>query len=794
MSSHLERNLHELLRRHQPVAMDVAFRERLGVRVREEAARLFATRHLERALAPAPRAVRPRWIPVLAAAASFFALLTAGWWLWSGASAPSKAELLARFGAVQRTQAAGDWQAVTGGVLVLEDGHLEVTTNGRTAVRIELPELGSVELGRLAEDLDLEPELALDRRERGPARARMLRGEGLARLPVGDVPLPEGCDLILDRDGSRDFAAAGAESGRQLPEVSAGTPEALEVPPAPVDEPVPPGAVLLQGRVTRVADGSPVTRPRLILVQSDITAQGPKQIVHEVEDEDGRFRWIVTTPGRYHLFVQAEGLAVGITRHVLIDPGLVLPPLDIALEPGRTLSGRVVDAGTGAPVEGALVLSDTDAPAIMLAFDEQGLDFEHLQRTHTDADGRFALAHLRSDIQVLRATHAGRAPAFVEASPQTSEVELRLPAGASLEGDVRHEDGTIWPAALVIASFMNATASGRCMNYGFAVTDAEGHYRMDDLPPAPGMVLMLGTPDDVRQVPAMESVVLSVGQTARVDFPRQQAETTGTLVGFMAEADGTPAVGRMVSVMARSWEESGHFAPSMVDENGAWRIEKLPPDNYAIYAVFDAADGTVSCVGHADVAAGAETHASVRLPEGGVAGRVLGPDGKTVGRMDLSVEQRDATGDFTFIAHMVSDEVGAYRGQALSPGVYRVTAFDYRAGVYGAARSEAVLVGTDVVEGVDIQLDLGGDLRVVVHSTDGSPVAGVRLVMRDARGSRWDFGQFQHTGPDGSFAFRSLPTGAWEVEAVGAGGVKVRTTVVVRPGETAQASLVLPGG
>jgi 5-hydroxyisourate hydrolase-like protein (transthyretin family) len=790
--SALDRNLAELLRRHEPVALDEGFRERVAARVRDEAARLAAARRAARA--PAPRVARP-WIPTLAAAASVAAVLLVGWWLWqgSGPTAPALRDLLAQAGAAQRAPPQ-DWQPVPSHTLSLTDGSLEVASDGRAAVSIDLPLLGSVELPAGLPDGVEYLHASLQRRDAGPTRVRLLRGAGLAHLPFGDVPLPQGCDLVLDRDAVRAFSLPEAGTGAGLPEAPAGAPTSL-VPDdqaiAGTAEPTREPARLV-GRIRRPADALPVPEALLILVQSDITSDGPRQFVHEVHEGDGQFDWTDLPRGRFHLVVQVAGYAADITRHITIDSTLVLPPLDIRLVPGRTVRGRVVAADTGAPMAGAVVFSDSDAPAVLVGLIEPAFAREHLPLTHTDEDGRFELQHLRDGPQVLRATHAGYAPAFGEVAADTADIELRLPQGGSVGGDVRREDGTPWAGAQVIASFVNPLPAGRCMSFGYGVTNEQGYYQIDDLPATQGMVLLLGTPEAERHMPPMEATTVPAGGLARVNFGAPvPAGEEGTVVGFLSEADGSPAAGRMVSVLSKAWEASGHFETSMVDEQGNWRIEKLPADTYDVYVVFDPQFGIVTRVGQVAVPARGEARFSAQLPSGSLAGRVLSPDGTPVARTDLVVMQREATGNWEFVSHIMTDEAGAWQCGSLAPGLYRAMAFD-RTGVFGAARGEPVLVGTSEVGDLTVQLTQGGTLQVHVATAEGAPVPGALITLTDARGENWEFTQFQRTGPDGALQLAGVPVGIWSVQAQLAPGAPARISVELRAGEAAPADLVLP--
>jgi hypothetical protein len=97
-------------------------------------------------------------------------------------------------------------------------------------------------------------------------------------------------------------------------------------------------------------------------------------------DERGRFRLENATPdvGDYSIEVKAAGIMAERTKLRFGSQ-----PQTIRLKPGRTLAGRVVEAGTGYPIPKAEVRA--------LDFDTHKLP---MLTTHTDADGGFSFSSL----------------------------------------------------------------------------------------------------------------------------------------------------------------------------------------------------------------------------------------------------------------------------------------------------------------------------------------------------------------------------------------------------------------
>jgi hypothetical protein len=559
---------------------------------------------------------------------------------------------------------------------------------------------------------------------------------------------------------------------------------------------------VLTGRIVRDEDDTPVTSARLVLASTQVT--GPDSAWREVSDPDGRFRWEDPPAGRYHLFVQAEGLAVEVTRHVRIDDQLTLPALQVRLPRGQVLRGVVRDDATGAPVPGALVVSDTDAPALMLSLDEGDLLHVVVARARTDALGRFELRDLsRGEPQVLRASAPSFAPAWVTveasglavggAEAATPEVEIRLPAGGAVEGQVWRGWGDPWEGAGMVASFMPPTPAARCMVFDTTHADAQGRYRIADLPALQGVVLLFNDFESPSGMPEMQSMTVRAGATTRVDFGAQwsPAPGQGVLVGTLREAGGRPAFGRMLSIMGQDCPDpTTEWVGAMVDEAGHWQVAGLAPGGYDVFLVLGV-EGTIALAGSVELPpGGGGARLDLQVPEGALEGRVLRPDGEPLAHAVIIIEGRKTSGDWRFIGRCLADASGAYRAEALAPGMYRALGFDWN-GLFGAGMSEQVLVGTGT-QALDLALQEGGRVRVTAADAAGAPLPGARVLLRDDRGRAWSLHESPLTGADGTLLLQSVPTGRWEVEAVLAGHAPARTVVHVAVGAQAEAPLVLP--
>nr|WP_281404386.1 carboxypeptidase regulatory-like domain-containing protein [Pyxidicoccus fallax] len=105
----------------------------------------------------------------------------------------------------------------------------------------------------------------------------------------------------------------------------------------------------------------------------------------EVMDPEGDFSVPIRRSGTYHLKFSAKGMAPLLHR-VPAREGTDVDMGELHLSPGRRISGRVLDAETSSPLEGAQVLtSNLRNPRIRIR--------SHPNAVRTDVDGTFTLPH-----------------------------------------------------------------------------------------------------------------------------------------------------------------------------------------------------------------------------------------------------------------------------------------------------------------------------------------------------------------------------------------------------------------
>ncbi|MGH7151416.1 MAG: carboxypeptidase regulatory-like domain-containing protein, partial [Planctomycetota bacterium] len=557
--------------------------------------------------------------------------------------------------------------------------------------------------------------------------------------------------------------------------------------------PVPEGTVL--GTVRDAETGAPVGPFRVVLIREEGLFEVSEPIEKGVEDPEGRFSVGGLEGKRFRLFVDAEGYAIA-HREVEVGTG----PVEVALVRGATVRGVVLDDASGAPLPGARVLSDTDAPSKVLSTTPEHLPDSVRRVAVTGEDGAFELPHLSLGTHVLRAIHAERAPAFtppldLAAGGAREGIELRLGKGGGVRGRVRGEQGEPLARQLLIVSVADLD-SRRRLTYGLGVTDGEGRYEVESLLPGFHVVLWIGPVERAYagSPKGVLPVVVRRGAFETADFGGKEPKG-GVLAGRVLAARGTPLHGIAVSIQRSGDTSPTGWRTAPVDADGTYRFAGLPPGRYGVCAGADASPNFV-LVSEVEVAAAGETLHDLVLEEGSISGSTADAGtGKAVAGAILILERAEAAGgEGEFAGKVIADLEGRFRFPFLGAGIYRITAIDLSGG-RGFERLEPVsLRAGEALEGVELRLGPGASVRVRVQDESGQPVAGAQVRIAEPSGREAIVSLDPSTDARGAFEAKGLRPGRWEfrAEAVGrrsdvafalleAGGLAEVTITLSRP-------------
>ncbi len=324
-------------------------------------------------------------------------------------------------------------------------------------------------------------------------------------------------------------------------------------------------------------DGRPVPGAPLLAIRRTLTSDQSTAplAVRGVSEADGRYR-LDGLPGQdMVIWAGWPGKRLGVLAAVRL-PGVT--ELDLVLERGGRIEGRVVKADGGDAVEGATV---TASLSVLNAF---SLQFE----TVTDDSGHFVFdMPMPGGIESLGATAAGLGSGVAQLGyggeiqlPEgyTATRDIRLGSAGTVSGVIRGPDGPL------VGAMVGAT--NREWWTGVQ-TNAGGRYELTELPSARYMIVVsragLTQPDkpdnpdaSLGDGTAPEKYVADLTSADRLEIDIQM-ERVGDISGRIVDAEDKPIPGATVSA-----SDAGSVGAT-ADADGRFVIPGSPSDN--VYSV-----------------------------------------------------------------------------------------------------------------------------------------------------------------------------------------------------------------
>jgi RNA polymerase sigma-70 factor (ECF subfamily) len=586
-------------------------------------------------------------------------------------------------------------------------------------------------------------------------------------------------------------------------------------------------AASLRGRVLH-ADGRPATGAQVWALVEGLRerSEGNTPTATTYTGEDGTFllagiaalREAPTSVRVRFTRVLAHGgqpglqLAESADRVLDLQGGADVALGDVRLAEPPVLEARLrVRTADGTPVAGATAYS--------------GFLFG---RCHTDAEGCVRLLWAAAGGMspqgpvVISVVAPGWVAARLEARPApppSAEVEVRLEPGHVLAGRVLDDDGqpaagawvTVFDGRVPLAEARQAAAGAPPLPgpreggmYGSATTDAEGTFRLEDLPAGPYHVAA-GAPVPAGALPSEDGASTSVSDVAThasdlvLRLPRDARRGPGALDVVVVDDVGGPVAGAQLRVLRPGDERvAGPVSP------GTFRLRDLPLGTWTLSLT---APDFVALRREVEVSApsGSPSTLRVTLSQGitawGVA-RVEGAGSTEDTHLALTPLDPTTRSGLPRTVRIAPD--GSWRMAGLSPGRYRVSSPSARpydpAWPSRFAREGALLdLQVDAREvRHDVLLAPGGVMHVEV--TDGripaaasaadEVVAWVTVLGGD--GTEVAREPVRRQGTCAGLGWIVLPPGAYRVRLATQDAVLTERTLDVRSGSRTSVQLGQP--
>jgi protocatechuate 3,4-dioxygenase beta subunit len=539
----------------------------------------------------------------------------------------------------------------------------------------------------------------------------------------------------------------------------------------------------LRGTVTR-ADGEPAAG--VVVIASSATGSW--------FSDAGRVEATTDAAGAYALEGLREGanqVAVRTSADARSGVGTVrvpeVPVFDIRLAGEVTLRGRVLDAATSAPLEGARVTASL--------WDGSSGDASSLGRAVSAADGSWEVRGLQpgnfNGIAVrmegyLQFPHAGakqdRTVQRIEAGTVREE-EARLRKGAAVAGKVVDAKGTPAAGARVVA--LSFALSRGVDTSAPAVVGADGSYRIENLDETATILQVQGEGFSQPDFPRDYWTALQQGTAPESCSLRMPAEGEATkdlvvvrgasVSGTVTDREGKPVRGLTVTASASKNSVGG--GDGSTDEAGAFRLEGVAPGDGLVVSAWGpkGVHGTSEPFSLAEGGAAEGIRVTV-APGASLAGRVTRADGGALAdcRLRLAAGAFDPQNPWNWQwqerqakAHAVAAD-GSFRIEGLREGTYSLLAEAPGAASFRGEKIE--LAPGEAKEGVEVPLGAEAVLagRVVLES--GEPVAGARLAADEMARRQVMYGQGRGevvaiSGPGGEFRIGGRGEGSWVITA-----------------------------
>jgi len=464
----------------------------------------------------------------------------------------------------------------------------------------------------------------------------------------------------------------------------------------------------ISGRVLEKGTGKPIDRFHFRLRRKEVDRKPSTLLFDEtIHDEKGHFSISLARGGTYTLSVRSSSHALASFGDLNIPDDVGLRDFQIELDPGLSVSGRVVAAATGKPVENSLVGSNRVTWPVRIKMGHE----EYCIHTYTDAEGRFTLQGLTGKEQKIAALHPDFAEGFVDVTPggDGSEIVIELEPGHFVFGRALNDDG-IPLAGLVISLY---GGKQRIPIARTAFTAKDGTYRVGPAEPGQHMVAAEPPPEATESsfcFTKERKKALLIDRDVEVNFGPAADQVTWS--GKVIDPTGLPVRGIELSASMDVAFAKEHYstdgANAQCGEDGSFIMRKLFPGRYRLYLDFPGQSG-FEWKEIVFENPGPVTH-DLELECGAIKGLVVDAETGQAAAAKSCTAQLEMTRLPTKSYSTFDIKSGEFCLRGLKPGTYTVSASG-RDIPYSETESVAISSGV-IVEGIKVEVPPFGQVEM----------------------------------------------------------------------------------